>query len=128
MTLSKMIKEIIKDDRILPRKSWPFCGLKPINPANQTHGPKPILKIHEESQSLFEVIKKCCDYFPPVSRILIIVTHAYPKIPNEIINAITEIRGISPRVINSDTRNSQGGRDYEKFGKAIQDWLCCKVW
>ena len=63
---SKMTKEIIRDNRILPRESWPFCGLKPINPTNQTHGPKPILKNHEESQSLFEVIKKCCDYFPPV--------------------------------------------------------------
>ena len=99
----------------LPNEVWPKSGLMPINPTNQTHGPKPITIEHEISQSLFNVISECFTHFPSPKKILVIVIRPTPNIPSELINAVQNARGHSPIVIAD--RSSQNRI-------AIERWVC----
>ena len=99
----------------LPNEVWPESGLMPINPTNQTHGPKPITIEHETSQSLSDVISECFTHFPSPKKILVIVIRPTPNIPSELINAVQNARGQYPIVIAD--RSSQNRI-------AIERWVC----
>ena len=83
----------------LPNKDWPKSGLTPINPTNQTHGPKPITIEHRESQSLSDAIIESLGHFPSPKKILIIIIRPFPNIPSELIKAVKNARGHQPIVI-----------------------------
>ena len=100
----------------------------PINPTNQTHGPKPITIEHEISQSLSDVISECFTHFPSPKKILVIVIRPTPNIPSELINAVQNARGHYPIVIAD--RSSQNRIAIERWvfdEKQLQDIIVVEM-
>lgn len=112
---SQSTQQTVPDTELheLPNEVWPKSGLMPINPTNQTHGPKPITIEHEISQSLSDVISECFTHFPSPKKILVIVIRPTPNIPSELINAVQNARGHYPIVIAD--RSSQNRIAIERW-------------
>ena len=121
---SQSTQQTVPDTELheLPNEVWPKSGLMPINPTNQTHGPKPITIEHEISQSLSDVISECFIHFPSPKKILVVVIRPTPNIPSELINAVQNARGQYPIVIAD--RSSQNRIAIERWvfdEKQLQD-------